>query len=71
MLVGFTSGLLVLFARQFGEGNHQKNADLLACFSVLLAAVFTAGDTCTSGRFDSGAAARYTNCIKSIHGSVT
>ena len=41
VIVGFTSGLTVLFARQYGEGNHSDNAGLLARFSVTMTAVFT------------------------------
>lgn len=40
VLLGFTSGLSVLFARQHGEGRHEQNAHLLARFSLLLTAVF-------------------------------
>lgn len=34
VIVGFTSGLTVLFARQYGEGNHSDNAGLLAVFAI-------------------------------------
>lgn len=37
-LLGFTSGLSVLFAQQYGEGKHGDNARLLARHSVLLTA---------------------------------
>lgn len=40
-LVGFTSGLSVLFARQSGRGEHSSSAKLLASYAVLLTAVFT------------------------------
>lgn len=40
ILVGFTGGLAVLFARQLGEGKQQDNARLLAVYAVLLTAVF-------------------------------
>ena len=40
LLVGFTSGLSVLFAQQYGEGNHAANARLLAFFAGVLAVVF-------------------------------
>lgn len=39
-IVGFTSGLSVLFARQYGQGERDGNADLLASYSVILTAVF-------------------------------
>ena len=42
MLVGFTSGLSVLFAQQYGEGKHINNKNLLASYSVLLTIIFTA-----------------------------
>lgn len=38
--VGFTSGLSVLFAQQYGEGKHTNNRKLLAEYSVLLTVVF-------------------------------
>lgn len=41
VLVGFTSGLSVLFAQRFGEGRHEDNAKLLANYAVLLAVVFS------------------------------
>ncbi len=41
MIVGFTSGLSVLFAQQFGEGNSKGNTDLLASYAVLLTSAFT------------------------------
>lgn len=40
-LVGFTSGLSVLFAQQFGRGEHDRSTELLANYAVLLTAVFT------------------------------
>lgn len=42
VLVGFTSGLSVLFAQQFGEGRHSENTKLLANYSVILSVVFAA-----------------------------
>ena len=42
ILVGFTSGLSVLFAQRFGEGRHSENTKLLANYSVILSCVFTA-----------------------------
>lgn len=39
-IVGFTSGLSVLFARQYGQGVRSGNAELLASYSVILTAVF-------------------------------
>ncbi len=42
VLVGFTSGLSVLFAQQFGEGRHGENTKLLANYSVILSVVFVA-----------------------------
>lgn len=42
MLVGFTSGLSVLFAQRFGEGKHARNTVLLANYAVLLTALFAA-----------------------------
>ena len=41
-ITGFASGLSVLFAQRFGEGKRESSAKLLACYSVLLAVVFTA-----------------------------
>lgn len=41
VIVGFTSGLTVLFAKQYGAGKHSDNAGLLARFSVAVTAVFT------------------------------
>ena len=41
VIVGFTSGLSVLFAQQFGEGKFGENAKLLASYSVILSLVFT------------------------------
>lgn len=41
VLVGFTSGLSVLFAQQFGRGEHGSNTKLLANFAVLLTIAFT------------------------------
>ena len=40
VLVGFTSGLSVLFAQQYGEGNHGANAGLLAGFSGIFGILF-------------------------------
>lgn len=40
-LVGFTSGLSVLFAQQFGEGRHEENAKLLASYSIILTFLFS------------------------------
>lgn len=40
VLVGFTSGLSVLSAQQFGEGKHGENTKLLANYSVILTAFF-------------------------------
>lgn len=42
VLIGFTSGLSVLFAQQYGGGNQEKNGRLLAVYSVLMTAVFAA-----------------------------
>jgi len=41
MLAGFTSGLAVLFAQQYGSGNKEDNTRLLANYSVLLTGLFT------------------------------
>lgn len=41
-LVGFTSGLTVLFARQFGEGKHENNSAVLASYSIILTITFSA-----------------------------
>lgn len=41
VLVGFTSGLSVLFAQQFGRGEHGSNTKLLSNFAVLLTIAFT------------------------------
>lgn len=40
VLVGFTSGLSVLFARQYGQKNMEENQRLLIGYSVLLTAAF-------------------------------
>lgn len=40
VIVGFTSGLTVLFARQYGSGKTSENAKLLANHSVLLTVIF-------------------------------
>ena len=42
VLVGFTSGLSVLFAQQFGEGRYGESTKLLANYSVILSVVFVA-----------------------------
>lgn len=42
VLLGFTSGLSVLFAQQYGSGDREKNGRLLAVYSVLMTAVFAA-----------------------------
>lgn len=39
-IVGFTAGLAVLFAQQYGEGKHQENQRLLSCYAVALTIVF-------------------------------
>ena len=39
-IAGFTSGLSVLFAQHFGEGNHKANTNLLASYSLLLTFIF-------------------------------
>lgn len=39
-IVGFTSGLSVLFAQQYGRGNQKSSAGLLASYCVILTAVF-------------------------------
>lgn len=41
VLVGFTSGLSVLFAQQFGRKQMQQNQKLLASYAVLLTVAFT------------------------------
>ena len=41
-IVGFTSGLSVLFAQQFGEEKHYENKKLLENYSVILTLVFVA-----------------------------
>lgn len=41
VLVGFTSGLSVLFARLFGQGELEQSKKLLSNCSVMLTAVFT------------------------------
>lgn len=40
-IFGFTSGLSVLFAQQYGQGNQKSNTSLLATYSVILTAIFT------------------------------
>lgn len=40
VIVGFTSGLSVLFAQQYGRGDETKNGNLLSVYSVLLGTVF-------------------------------
>lgn len=39
-IVGFTSGLSVLFAQQYGQGKQKSNAGLLAGWAVILTVVF-------------------------------
>lgn len=46
LMIGFTSGLSVLFAQQYGEKKHMQNRDVLAVYSVLLTAVFTLVSVC-------------------------
>lgn len=41
LIVGFTSGLSVLAAQQFGQGREAENAALLQQYCLLLGAVFT------------------------------
>ena len=41
IIIGFTSGLSVLFAQQFGEGKSDENGKLLASYSVILSLAFT------------------------------
>lgn len=41
VIVGFTSGLSVLFAQQYGRGEVQKNTRLLADHCMLLGVIFT------------------------------
>lgn len=41
MIIGFTSGLSVLFAQQYGERKHQENAKTLASYSIILPALLT------------------------------
>lgn len=41
VIFGFTSGLSVLFAQQYGRGETSKNACLLADYSMLLGVIFT------------------------------
>ena len=40
VLVGFTSGLSVLFAQQYGEGKHSKSVRLLENYCIILALAF-------------------------------
>lgn len=40
-IVGFTSGLSVLFAQQFGRGEASENQKLIAAYTKLLGAAFT------------------------------
>lgn len=40
VIVGFTSGLSVLFAQQYGGGKEEKNGKLLSAYSLLLGMVF-------------------------------
>ncbi len=40
VIVGFTSGLSVLFAQHYGKKQTDKNKDLLAAYSVILTAIF-------------------------------
>ena len=40
LIVGFTSGLSVLAAQQFGQGKEQENHELLCCYSVLFGGIF-------------------------------
>ncbi len=41
VIVGFTSGLSVLFAQQYGRGEASKNTHLLADYCMLLGVIFT------------------------------
>lgn len=42
ILMGYTSGLSVLFAQQYGKGEHGENRKLLAGNCIILCAIFTA-----------------------------
>lgn len=42
VIVGFTSGLSVLFARQFGEEKSGENTKVLADYTVILTSLFVA-----------------------------
>ena len=42
VIVGFTSGLSVLFAQHHGEGKYDSNAKLLENYSIILATTFVA-----------------------------
>lgn len=52
VLVGFTSGLSVLFAQQFGEGKYYESTKVLAIYTVILTGLFgvisVLGIICTS-----------------------
>ena len=41
VIVGFTSGLSVLFAQQYGRGERAKSTNLLASYCIILSASFT------------------------------
>ena len=41
VIVGFTSGLSVLFAQQYGRGERAKSTNLLASFCIILSVGFT------------------------------
>lgn len=40
VIVGFTSGLSVLFAQQYGSGRHDENTKLLENYVIILTFVF-------------------------------
>lgn len=66
VIVGFTSGLSVLFAQRFGEGKHEENTKLLASYTVILAVFFTA--VCVAGIIFTGQILELMDTPKQLYG---